>query len=455
MKKDLIIFITAIFIGTALLPGIKAKDAVQPLTKDQAVTLATENNINALKINTAINTINRNIKKYEELKLEVIALEKGFQTYKVTYNSLSASEVAIYNLFNETEPSKRTETVTAVLKSYGYSDGQIALTLGKLTALNAAGTQLKEAGLTDSSLKPKELTKAQQYEKFVYPREIPVVIAKNMLKKAELQKSTINCTIDVKVKEGYDAVLYGEEGYNLTEQLYEKLLKDFAQTESKYTVGVISQTDRNIGEIQLKKSKLKLDNLQRDLKNGKINFNQSLGTNIQTEYSFNDDKEKASTLKNYNSYLSSAIGSRGEILASNIDIDEKLFIFNLIKDYYSEGEYEYKKAVQELNEAKIKHSEAEKAVEEDIKNLYLDVQERQGDISLANKKLDQAKVQHISVKASYDAGMMPIAMVWNVDLLVNQCEMNLAKAQRDYCNALYNLEQNSKVGTKYVMEGAN
>ena len=456
-KKTLISLnlVLAILCGAGSLGSIKAQGTTSNLTKAQAVNLAQTNNINALKINTAFSTINRNITKYQELSSEIVNLQSGFQQYKTAYGSLSPSEVSIYTLFNQTEPSKRTEVITATLKGYGYSDAQIAGTLQKLSSLNAAGMQLKAAGLTDSSLKPRELTPELQYEKFVYPREVPVVIAKNMLKKAELQKETINCALDVKVKEGYDAILYGQEGYSLTQKLYDKQLKDYSQLTSKYQVGVVSEVEKDIAELELKKSKLQLDNLDRDVKNGKLQLKQSLGTDIHIEYNFTDEKLAPGELLTYNQYLANAKSSRGEILAAAIDIEEKQYIFDLVKNYYNEDELEYKQADQKLSEAKANYTEISNEVESNIQNSYLEVQQKLSAMQLADTKLQQAEVQYNSVKTSYETGLMTIAMMWNVELGVNQAEMNQSKAQRDYNNAMYKLEQNSKIGTTYVMEGVN
>ncbi len=440
----------SIVLGTGGFQSIKADSTAVDLTKEAAIEKALDNNLQKLKLYTAIDTITRNIKNYEQLSDEVEDMEEGFEEYKSAYKGLSASQKSLFTLYN----TQGSAAVSTVLAGYGYPEAQIEAILGQFAKLNAAGLQLKAAKLVDDNLKPKELTEEQRYNTFAYPEQIPVVLAKNMYKKAQLQKQVIEAAVDVKINQAYDSILYADDGYNLTNALYNKQVKDLAETEAKYQAGQISEVEKNIDEMELKQSKLQLDNLYRQVQNGKMQLNQALATDLDTQYNFTDQKLTFKEPASYQEYLEDALANRAEIEAAKIDIDEKQTVFDLVETFFDKNDYEYVKAQQELAMAKEKQDEVMKNIEIEIQNSYLDVKQKQSAKLLADGKLQQATVQYNSVRASYDAGVMPVSMMWNVELAVNQAKMNQNKAIRDYNNALYALEQNSKIGTEYVMEGA-
>lgn len=450
--------------ATGNFESIKAENAPTNLTKEQAVSLALDSNIQNLKISTAIDTITRNVEKYREISEQLEKLEKGFYEYKSAYAQLNSAEnkakyAQLQAIKAAYENAQNQQTRDAIQAKYGYTEVQIdALLKGvndNIAELNAAGLQLKAAGLVDDNLKPKDLTEKEKYNMFVYPENIPVVLAGDMFKKANLQKKVINCAVDVKVKQGYDAILYAQDGYALTEKLYDKQLKDYNQLVVKYQVGVTSELEKNVAEIELKKSKLQLDNLKRQVENGKIQIKQTLGVDMANEYNFIDEKLYSKDPLSYNEYLGSALKNRAEILAAQIDVDEKQTIFDLVEVFFEEDDIEYEKADQELSEVKSNYEEVRKEVEIEIQNFYLAVKQKQSDKQLTDLKLQQANNQYNSVKATYDAGLTTISMMWNVELAVNQAQMNNIKALRDYNDALYELQQNCNIGTKYVMKGVN
>ena len=113
----------------------------------------------------------------------------------------------------------------------------------------------------------------------------------------------------------------------------------------------------------------------------------------------------------------------------------------------------YKKAELELSKAKSDYDDVSKVIEMEIQKSYLDVKQKQSAKQLADMKLKQASNQYNTAKISYFEGVIDLSLLWNAELGVNQAEMNDNKALRDYNNAFYELKQNCKTGTEYVMEG--
>lgn len=471
-KKAIISLSLALTIicGTSSIYSAKAAGAVLDITKAQAVETATENSSKIAKVNTAIDTVNRNIVKYNELSDEIDDLEENLDKYRSSYEELNSTENKMkYEQLKSIKASylqadaipdeaTRNATISYIYSKCGYTEAQIDALLqsisGNIAKLHAAGLKLKEAGLVDENLAPKNLTAQKYYDTFQYSKIMPPIIAQDMLDKANLQKSVIESAIDVKVKEAYDTILYAEDGLALTQKLYDTQFKEYNQLLSKYQLGLCSVVEKNVAEIGIKKLQLQLDSLKRQVENGKIQFNQALGVDSETQYNFVDEKLSYSAPLSYSEYLSSAIANRAEILAAKITIDEKQENFDLASKYFTETDLTYIKAKLELSKAKSDYGDVSKNIEMEIQKSYLDVKQKQSAKQLADMKLKQANNQYNTAKISYFEGVIDLSLLWNAELGVNQAEMNDNKALRDYNNAFYELKQNCKTGTEYIMEGA-
>ncbi len=462
-------------IGTSA--KVKA-DATQDMAKQQAVDIALKNSTKLLKLDRGLVTIKRNYDKYKEISADVVSLKKSLEQYKAAYKlAYSEGNTAQYKAltmliaaFTQAEqiPDEvtRNATIAAIVNSPSNTNhltkvqaqGLLAKADSQIAELREAGNKLALIGLTEFDTttggnKPKNLSPAKTYATFVYLRNIPWVIAQDMMDKAKLQREVIQSATDVLVKQGYDTILYAEDGYNLTKQVYDKQVKDYGQLAKKYEVGAASEIEKNLAQMELQKSKLNLDNLQRQVENGKTQIKQSLGVNLKDNYNFEDEKIQTKEPLTYDEYLTSAMKNRAEILDAKITIAEKQKIFDDLKGYFNKGDLEYLQAEEEIEEAKLKEDQTSKQIETEIQSDYLDIKQKQEDLKLTAKKVEQANNQYKVVNTSYEAGMKPLSMLWLVELGKNKAQIDNNKALRDYNNALYALEANCKIGTKYVMEG--
>jgi hypothetical protein len=465
-------------IGTSA--KVKADDAsvTQDMGKQQAVDTALKNSTKLLKVDRGLVTIKRNYDKYKEISTEVVSLKYSLEQYKSAYQmAYSAESIANYKglvtligLFNHAEqiPDEETRngTIAAIVNSDTNTNhltkvqaqGLLAKADSQIAELKKAGNKLSLVGLTEfdpttGGDKPKVLSPAKTYATFVYLKNIPWYIAQDMMDKTNLQREVIQSATDVLVKQGYDTILYAEDGYNLTKQLYDKQVKDYGQLVEKYEVGVASEMEKNLAQMELQKSKLNLDNLQRDVENGKTQLNKSLGVNLKDNYNFIDKKIETKDALTYDEYLTSAMKNRAEILDAKITIAEKQEIFDDLQGYFNKEDVEYIEAEQEIEQAKLEEEQTSKQIEIEIQSDYLDVKQKQSALKLSSQKVEQANNQYNVINTSYETGMQPLSMLWLVELGKNKAQMDNNKALRDYNNALYALEANCKIGTKYVMEG--
>ncbi|MGH4139585.1 TolC family protein [Clostridium sp.] len=464
-------------IGTSAKVKADNVSVTQDMGKQQAVDTALKNSTKMLKVDRGLITIKRNYDKYKEISTDVVSLKKSLEQYKSAYSmAYSAESMAKYKglgsliaLFTQAEqiPDEitRNATIAAIVNSPTNTNhltkvqaqGLLAKADAQIAELKEAGNKLAKVGLTEldpttGGDKPKILSPAKTYATFVYLRNIPWYIAQDMMDKTKLQREVIQSATDVLVKQGYDTILYAEDGYNLTKQLYDKQVKDYGQLVKKYEVGSASELEKNLAQIELQKSKLNLDNLQRQVENGKTKLNQSLAVNLKDNYNFKDKKIETKDPLTYDEYLTNAMKNRAEILDADITIAEKQKIFDDLQGYFNKVDVEYLQAEQEIEQAKLKKDQTSKQIETEMQSDYLDVKQKQSALKLSSQKVEQANNQYNVVNISYKTGMQPLSMLWLVELGVNKAQMDNNKALRDYNNALYALDANCKIGTKYVME---
>lgn len=494
--KILILSITSIFLGGAVLSTSAAtsKNTLK-LSKEEAVKLAMKNNNDLKRIETGLDTLHRKFKKYKDLSKETEDAQHAFAEYKSAYKKINSEEFknlkkqlestvqgyaeaqknltqleeqlktipnteenkdkiaaikagiekakAIINKINQSLAEKGTN-IDTMNKKYAELQAELAKFEAGKTKLIAMGLADKETGA------PKELTSKEEYNIFIKPRDIPWYTVQCMIQKTVKKRELANETVDFKIKEAYNNLLYAEEGYNLKKQLYDRMLKGYNDLVKSYEVGMASELQKNLTKIELDKTKLDLDNLKRNIENGQIQFKKTLGIDLKEEVQLSDNLNNSiKEPQKYESYLSSALNNRSEIYDCKVDLEEKKRTFDIIKDYFGDDDYEWLNAEKELDEADVALDDNKKNVKENIQNAYLDVIQKKRQIDLAVKNMDKAKQQLESAKKAYEAETKPISLIWDAELGLNKAQMDHNTALRNYNISLYKLEKASKVGPKY------
>lgn len=321
----------------------------------------------------------------------------------------------------------------------------------KLAEFNAGKVKLAAMGLANPATgEPKHLTSKEEYNLFIMPRDIPWYSVQCMIQKTVKKKALAKYTIDVKVKEAYDSLLYAKEGYALKKQLYDRMVKGYNDTVKSCSVGKSSKLEEKITKIELDKTKIELDKLSRDIENGEIQFKNALGISLTQEIELTDTLNKSIKAPlSYEKYLNDAMSSRCEIFDCKMDLEEKKRTFDILKDYFDDEDYEWLSADKEVDDADIALDEATKNVKENIQNAYLDVTQKKREIDLAHQNMEQAKTKLDSATKAYEAGVKTVSLTLDATLGVNKAQMDYNTATRNYNIALYKLEMASKLGPKY------
>lgn len=321
----------------------------------------------------------------------------------------------------------------------------------KLAKFNAGKTKLIAMGLANPATgEPKSLTSKEEYNMFVKPRDIPWYTVQCMIQKTVKKKALAKDTIEVKVKEAYDSLLYAKEGYALKKQLYDRMVKGYNDTVKSCKVGKTSKLEEKITKIELDKTKLELDKLSRDIENGEIQFKNALGISLTQKIELTDTLNKSIKAPlSYKKYLNDAMSTRCEIFDCKTDLEEKKRAFDILKDYFDDEDYEWLSADKEVDDADIALDEATKNVKENIQDAYLDVTQKKREITLASQNIEKAKNDLASATKAYEAGVKTVSLTLDATLGVNKAQMDYNTATRNYNIALYKLEMASKLGPSY------
>ncbi|MCY6355117.1 TolC family protein [Clostridium sp. ZS2-4] len=493
--KMLTLGFTSVFIGGAVLSvsAAPSKDVLK-LSKQQAVDISIKNSNDMKRLETGMDQLDRNFKKYKKLSTEAEQAMDDFDEYKSAYKKLNSDDfkqeskklIEAVEGYNEAEKKLKElqeqlaklpagtpedDPVKAAIKqgiakaqgTMKYIEEQIKPATieymrkqydemkAKLAEFEAAKAKLIAVGLADKTTgAPRNLTSKEEYNFFIMPRDIPWYTVQCMIEKTVKKKEFATSALDVGVKEAYDNLLYAKEGYNLKKQLYDRMLKGYKDLVKTCEAGQASELQKNLTKIDLDKTKLELDKLSRDIENGKIQFKNALGVSLTQEIELTDSLNKAVKQPlSYQEYLSSALGARSEIFDTSVDLKEKKRTMDILKDYFDDEDYEYMDAEKALDEASVALDEAKKNVEENIQRAYLDVIQKNREIDLASKNVDKAKQQLDSASKAYELGTKPVSLTWDADLGLNKAQMDYNTAVRNYNIALYKLEKASKVGPAY------
>ncbi|MCY6482943.1 TolC family protein [Clostridium aestuarii] len=493
--KTLSLCFASIFLGGMVLSASAAPSTgVLRLSKEEAVTFSRNSNTDLKRLKTGLNTLNRKFKKYKDLSREAAQAKDDFEDYKEAYKKINSDEFKaqkkqlsdtvkgyseiedgikklkekLKSIPDNEENAKTIEKIkTKIAEAEAMKaglDAKLAL-LGvnidymrkkyeelksKEEEFEAAKAKVISVGLADNDGKPKYLSSKEEYEKFIMPKEIPWYAVQCMIEKTIKKQEAANEMVDVKVKEAYDKLLYAQEGYNLKSQLYKRALDKYEDLVTSCKNGTSSEVERKITKIEIDKIKLDVDNLGRDIENGKVQFKSAIGVSQRRKVELADALNKSiKEPKIYKVYLQSALKDRFEIFEADINLREAKRTKEKLEDYFDDDEYEWMNAEKTIDESEVALSEAKKNIEQNIQNAYLDVIHKRKEIELATQNVKKSNQQLDSANKAYETGMGTISLTLDAELGLNKSQMDYNTAVRNYKLALYKLEKASKIGPNY------
>lgn len=299
-------------------------------------------------------------------------------------------------------------------------------------------------------------TKNMKLEPYISSVDFPNASVCSTIVKSNINKELLYISVENGVRQAFDSILKLSESIKISADLFEIQTAKYNQAEMNFKNGSISEQERFLCEMEMKKQKIELDKLKRNLKNLEMSFKKQIGIDLNKEIkliAYNTDLRLS--IDKYDKYLSEALARRSEIISVKMDLKAKeieLYRFNLVYrlDHRTDELDLYKKDI-ELQMVSLKNQlrESEETVEQDIRNAYVDLASKQ--ISLENAKFnsDTASTNYKAAEIKNKTGTISKMNFKSAQITYNQVKIKYNVELRNFEYALYKMRNCCNVGPQY------
>lgn len=233
------------------------------------------------------------------------------------------------------------------------------------------------------------------------------------------------------------------EGYKLDIQLMEEKIKleqrDIKNLKLKNELGLASQSDLTTAEQNLERSKSNLQSLKIALNREKVALKSFLDINEKEEIKIEFDATvKELNVTDINGYAFSKISSAPNIEILDNAIDNAEYNLATHSGDLSETRLEVENA---LSKAKRDKQDAEKNMEQSIKQAYNNIQTLLENKKVLELDLIKAKEDEEKMLANFEAGLVTLNDVENIRLAILSSEMAIKKNELNYYNLIFPFEK--------------
>lgn len=448
------------------------KKELEPLTliKSEAIDKLKANNTTLRKLDINLNTMNRSYNELLILRSTMENLKRAYENFAPLYEKEQTMITSPLYIKQQKllEAHKKLENLDPESDTYELDKENLEKEIINNTLSENEVKELSTISLTGEEMGtllmlkkqfgpvPRQLTPKEEFEMFIKNKEFPYYAMEGAIENFKRTQKIVSNSLESGALELYNGIIQMKEGKNLQENFYEKALKDYKIVDKKYELGLISEIERKSTEVELNKTKLQLEQFKRQIENMEMQFKALIGVEVNREIKISQDKEEVKFKDiplSYDGYLNKALINRGEIKNALKDLDVKQREFNIIKDYFTEKDFQWKEANTAVIEKVLLIDDARKKVEIDIQKGYLDLTQKRDEVELAKKKLEQINIQYENVLNTYEAGFTTIDMKWNVELGKIKSTMDYKSALVNYNNALRKMEMASNLGPGYEGQG--
>lgn len=299
------------------------------------------------------------------------------------------------------------------------------------------------------------LTKAEEYDMFIYPLEVAPIALQNGI--TQLKRGIELAKVGTATGMGqlYDS--YGMlTGYlELQEENYNVAKDNYEADKIRHELGRLSDADYEASANALEIAKLNRDKMQRQLDNLKMNMNRMIGREpdaplkVQvTNQAFIPNK-----LDDVDVYTNRALKERNEILTQEEAIYAKQVEMTEVDKFFSESKDVYKATALQLDVSKSEMESIKNDIRIEIISAYQNVLETQKAVDVAKDEFDAANRQYNVVKTNMQLGFVTASALSQVQMLVSNSLEGYNTAVTNYEKAYEDLINASHIGPAYQPEG--
>lgn len=230
--------------------------------------------------------------------------------------------------------------------------------------------------------------------------------------------------------------------------LKEKLLSN---TQLKFKLGTVSKNDVLQAEISVNEAKDQQIAASNGLNTMKMAFNQFMGYDLMQNVTLTDTiKEVPLSGKSLTDSIKSALASRNEIFEAAYNLEMANLDF---RNYtaYPRNSSKYIKAQMGVLKAETGNKNAPLTVESDVRNKYMEMNQKYAAIQTGKKSVENAKETERLAQLQYDAGMATLSDVEGAQLGYYNAQLSYSKALLEYNLAVNAYDLASGVGTEVAV----
>lgn len=306
-----------------------------------------------------------------------------------------------------------------------------------------------------STTRYEETTQYKRYifNNYIKNRDYPYYSMWVSIENTKTNKELVKKSIEAGVLQTYYQILNLQDALMQQKDSYELMKKQNGQLEEKYKAGQISESDKYLQDIAVKQQELEVIKLQRTKENLEMSLKQQTGLPLTQEISLEPldvDGKTFPAEESYGAYLSNAIKNRAEIKIAWMELKDKKWQLDVMKEYIKdENQQQRKDAQAAADQRTVAYRNAEEKVKKNIFNGYKDMINKSENIEICQKKKDNAEWKNRNTQLMYDNGLVSLSTLWETESEKTLAGINYIRAERDYKHALYKMKLASGIGPGY------
>jgi len=215
----------------------------------------------------------------------------------------------------------------------------------------------------------------------------------------------------------------------LSEKSYEIAKKAYEREKMRYDGGLITEMDLEGSFLDLKEAENALVRNKRNYENVHRQFNVSAGLPVDYRFDFigtpwsNENKISITEDK----AVASALENRMEIwdLKQQIRLimqQIEIYRHKDVHKYDQNTKKDYEKAIEQMEELKLKLAETEYNIEKEIRQAYKDLKIGYLDLKISRENLQKSKNQLEKMTDRYNSGLIPASAIEQMEMTISQLE---------------------------------
>lgn len=256
----------------------------------------------------------------------------------------------------------------------------------------------------------------------------------NMVNQASNGQRVAENGVRLSAYQAYQQMLKAKYAMDIQQKLMLSLEADYKNAQLELEQGTISSSQLRLNEITYQKAQYAYHSAQNSYDSATQSVNQLMGEKLDTRYSVLQDNNinPAATIKPLADYVSSALGSRAEIINAQNTLDIKKKEYDLGKaeiptdyDFYvQKQEYAIDSAENDLSLAKIN-------VQEDITDFYKNLEGAMKNLEAQKALADQAALNYQAAEAQYKYLQITLLDLDNAKIAKAKADIAYKNAQLD------------------------